>query len=260
MKALAINKKKKGLFIPLEILFNRDLTLQEKCLISEIDSLETCWKSNKTLGEFLQVSPDRAKQIIGKLVKKNVLTSIVTRDPKTKQIRKRILKVSDEFKQRLANAQAPTPMVENNPTLGEEPTPPSGRKLPHPQGESYPTLGEEPTERVIQESNTVSNTTRVIPNIKPLSGKPDDVSVDEWEKVKIIVTYLNQQTGKHFKPTTKQTYKLICNWLKQGFTVDDFKKAIDNKRFEWTQDYKHSQYLRPSTLFGDNFESYVNQR
>lgn len=93
-----------------------------------------------------------------------------------------------------------------------------------------------------------------------LSGKPDGVSEEEWENIKIIIDYLNQKTGKHFKPDTKQTQELIVAWLKQGFTVDDFKTAIDKKSWEWLHAQpEYEKYLRPNTLFGNNFESYVNQ-
>ena len=47
--------------------------------------------------------------------------------------------------------------------------------------------------------------------------------------------------------------------MNEGFTVDDFKKVIDNKSAEWGKDSKMSKYLRPETLFGTKFESYLNQ-
>jgi hypothetical protein len=46
--------------------------------------------------------------------------------------------------------------------------------------------------------------------------------------------------------------------MNEGFTVGDFKKVIDNKTAEWL-DTKMEQYLRPETLFGTKFESYLNQ-
>ena len=45
----------------------------------------------------------------------------------------------------------------------------------------------------------------------------------------------------------------------QGYAVDDFVQVIDKKTGEW-MGTKFQQYLRPDTLFGSKFESYVNQQ
>ena len=39
----------------------------------------------------------------------------------------------------------------------------------------------------------------------------------------------------------------------------DFKTVIDKKCAEWLQDGNMVQYLRPETLFGTKFETYLNQ-
>ena len=44
-----------------------------------------------------------------------------------------------------------------------------------------------------------------------------------------------------------------------GFSGSDFYTVIDNKVVEWLKDPKWSKYLRPKTLFGSKFESYLNQ-
>lgn len=75
-----------------------------------------------------------------------------------------------------------------------------------------------------------------------------------------VIDYLNLQTGKKFKSTTPKTKTLIMARLKEGFTLDDFKSVIDNKCREWQKDVKMSKYLRPETLFGTKFESYLNER
>ena len=74
-----------------------------------------------------------------------------------------------------------------------------------------------------------------------------------------IVNYLNDVAGKNFKHTTRKTQTLIKARLREGFTVDDFKRVIDNKTKEWKHDPKMSKYLRPETLFGTKFESYLNE-
>ena len=73
-----------------------------------------------------------------------------------------------------------------------------------------------------------------------------------------IINYLNNSCSKHYKSNITKTKKLIDARLKEGFTEDDFKKVIDNKKAQWLNDEKMNQYLRPETLFGTKFESYLN--
>ena len=75
-----------------------------------------------------------------------------------------------------------------------------------------------------------------------------------------VVDYLNQKAKSNFKATTKATQTKIRARLAEGFRVDDFKKVIDIKTAEWLDDANMSQYLRPETLFGTKFESYLNQK
>ncbi len=76
---------------------------------------------------------------------------------------------------------------------------------------------------------------------------------------RVIVSYLNERTGKDFK-NTKGTDSLIQARMAEGFTVDDFKKVIDTKVAQWGGDAKMDAYLRPATLFnGEKFEGYLNE-
>lgn len=76
---------------------------------------------------------------------------------------------------------------------------------------------------------------------------------------KVIIDYLNDKTGKHFKHTTDKTKNLIKARMKEGFTVDEFKRVIDIKVKQWCKDQKMKIYLRPETLFGTKFEAYLNE-
>lgn len=76
---------------------------------------------------------------------------------------------------------------------------------------------------------------------------------------KVIIDYLNDKTGKHFKHTTDKTKNLIKARMKEGFTVDEFKRVIDIKVKQWGKDQKMKIYLRPETLFGTKFEAYLNE-
>ena len=78
------------------------------------------------------------------------------------------------------------------------------------------------------------------------------------ERIKEIVDYFNEVTGKHYTYTGKDTVKNIKARLKDGFTVDDFKTVIWKKTQQW-KGTDMEQYIRPVTLFGNKFESYLNQ-
>lgn len=73
-----------------------------------------------------------------------------------------------------------------------------------------------------------------------------------------IVDYLNLVCNRQFKATTTGTVKFIKARLKEGFEVEDFKTVIDKKANEWLGTNMEN-YLRPETLFGTKFESYLNQ-
>lgn len=78
------------------------------------------------------------------------------------------------------------------------------------------------------------------------------------EVYKNIIDYLNQRLKKSFKYDTKETQQLINQRFAEGYGIEDFKKVIDNMINEWYDDKEMSRYLRPITLFGNKFESYLN--
>ena len=87
------------------------------------------------------------------------------------------------------------------------------------------------------------------PQVKPKSN--DDMIVE-------IINYLNECTGKSYKPTSKVAIVNINARLKEGYTKDDFIKVISVKSTKWLGT-KFEDYLTPNTLFGNKFESYLNE-
>lgn len=90
-------------------------------------------------------------------------------------------------------------------------------------------------------------------NKDTISDKSDNIPYKE------IVNYLNKAADKKYRHSTGKTKTLIRARINEGFTLEDFKKVIDIKTDEWKNDSKMNQYLRPETLFGTKFESYLNQ-
>ena len=79
------------------------------------------------------------------------------------------------------------------------------------------------------------------------------------DTIKNIINYLNNKCNTRYRYTTRATQDKIKARLNEGFTEDDFYAVIDVKNAEWGNDTRMSQYLRPETLFGTKFESYLNQ-
>lgn len=116
---------------------------------------------------------------------------------------------------------------------------------------------------------TLPNETEVRSKKLEVRGKKEEVrskkdivsSSDEQDSYpyKEVVDYLNKKTESNYRSSTQATKKLIKARFNEGFDLDDFKTVIDNKTNDWLNDKKMAEYLRPQTLFGTKFESYLNQ-
>ena len=130
---------------------------------------------------------------------------------------------------------------------------------------NYPLLQGMSRPPVQNEQTTCSNWTDDLFKMnRPLPETTTETTSETTEKIYIpfreIIDYLNEKTSSKYKHTTRATKDLIKARFNQGFDLDDFKKVIDNKTAEWLNDPNMSKYLRPETLFGTKFESYLNQK
>ena len=90
--------------------------------------------------------------------------------------------------------------------------------------------------------------------------KEEDIEIDKYINIySSIISYLNEKAHTKYRPSSSKTKTLIKARLNERFTIDDFKKVIDNKTSEWLNT-EMEKYLRPETLFGTKFESYLNQK
>lgn len=105
-----------------------------------------------------------------------------------------------------------------------------------------------------QEKNTKENQKKTNKNDKNVDNEKNEKNL-----YIPIIQYLNEKTGKSFSPKTKSTIEKINGRLSEDYTLDDFKKVIENKSSHWLEDKEMNRYLRPETLFGNNFESYLNE-
>lgn len=84
-----MKRKFKGIWIPNYIWLSKDLTLQEKVFLVEIDSLDNsggCYASNAYFGKFFELSNTRVSLVINSLVNKGYLTSTINQKEGNKRL------------------------------------------------------------------------------------------------------------------------------------------------------------------------------
>ena len=108
--------------------------------------------------------------------------------------------------------------------------------------------------------NTECNTDIEIEKRNRIKNKEKETYLEKEDlQYKEIIEHLNNVTGCDYKTDSKNTIMLIEKHIKEGYKKEDFISVIDKKYNEW-KDTEREKYVRPETLFGDKFESYVNQK
>ena len=220
----------KGVWIPKEIWLSTDLKVMEKLILVEIDSLDNedgCFASNEHFSKFFSLSKNRCSEIIKSLEKKGYIKIDYIYQEGSKAISRRVIRCVRNIDGGIRNIDNPIRKTE----------------------EGY---SENREDNNTSFNNTFSNTSNKKDIVEQSSTTPHP-----YEE---IVQYLNQKTNKNFKHTSKVTQRHIRARLAEGFTVSDFKQVIDNKCNDWLRDQKMKEYLRPETLFGTKFESYLNSK
>jgi uncharacterized phage protein (TIGR02220 family) len=72
-----------------------------------------------------------------------------------------------------------------------------------------------------------------------------------------IIGYLNNKAGTRYSASGSKTKTSINARIAEGFTEEDFRAVIDKMCTAWIGT-EWERYLRPETLFGTKFESYLN--
>ena len=220
----------KGVWIPKEIWLSTDLKVMEKLILVEIDSLDNedgCFASNEHFSKFFSLSKNRCSEIIKSLEKKGYIKIDYIYQEGSKAISRRVIRCVRNIDGGIRNIDNPIRKTE----------------------EGY---SENREDNNTSFNNTFSNTSNKKDIVEQSSTTP--LPYEE------IVQYLNQKTNKNFKHTSKVTQRHIRARLAEGFTVSDFKQVIDNKCNDWLRDQKMKEYLRPETLFGTKFKSYLNSK
>lgn len=93
---------------------------------------------------------------------------------------------------------------------------------------------------------------------KEESNTQEDTKEDKKEPPYAeIIGYLNEKAGRRHR-VTDRTKGMICARLREGYTLEDFRRVIDVKCAEWIGT-EFEKYLQPSTLFApSHFDEYLN--
>lgn len=114
---------------------------------------------------------------------------------------------------------------------------------------------------VVNQKETQETSNRQTTDKQPTTNKNDKNYKNEKNKnkdyVEKAILYLNAQTKHHYK-TTDANSKHISARLNDGYTIKQILQVIHNKVLEWEDDLKMKKFLRPETLFGSKFDSYLN--
>lgn len=96
-----------------------------------------------------------------------------------------------------------------------------------------------------------------LPTQSPTINILDNTSLKDNIPYFEIITALNEIAGTKYRVTDKHKTFIRARWGEE-YTLDDFKTVIRKKAQEWLGT-EQAKYLRPETLFGTKFDSYLNQ-
>ena len=116
----------------------------------------------------------------------------------------------------------------------------------------------EPIPNINTNINTNVNANNILCRAEAPTAHPETQESQLNAQADEVIAYLNEKTGKHFRPV-ESARRILRGRFNDGFTVADCKKVVDNKVAEWLGT-EQEQYLRPSTLFQAlKFDGYLNQ-
>lgn len=70
----------------------------------------------------------------------------------------------------------------------------------------------------------------------------------------------NEETGQLIGNLPQRAVMGLRRAYDSGRTLDDVRQVVRKKHAEWKDDARMSKFVRPSTVFGDKFDEYLNQK
>lgn len=228
--------------LPAKVRYDEKLSANAKILYSEIAILTKqqgyCHASNSYFAKLFNVSKVSVSKWVSELEKTGYLKREVIRDSDNKVINRKLYiedlpindiegSIKDFFNRYQSNL---------NEGIKEK------------QGD--------PIKEKFKENNTSINNTSINNNITN-KEKADSIPYKD------IINYLNDKAGKSFRAVEGNKKYIRARW-NEGYRTEDFESVIDNMASKWKgvtfKDGNNAErYLRPSTLFGNKFDTYLNE-
>lgn len=239
MELLKDSRKRDWFWVENDLIDREDLTIYEKMiymtLVRHSNENSICFPSYRTIAQKSGCSERQAKKVVKDLEKKKLIKKENRTKGNSKEKESNVYIVLSTK----VSSECDTQQVVN---------------VVHNGGE----CDAQQVVNVVHSNKTNINKTNLTNNIYSSVEQKEEKTKDK-EIYKRVIDYLNKTADKSFKSTTKKTISLIDARLKEGFTEEEFYKVIDNKVLNWLDDDKMNAYLRPETLFGNKFESYLNE-
>ncbi len=111
----------------------------------------------------------------------------------------------------------------------------------------------------IEQETNIEKEIKINNNINNLDSETNIQLNNEYNSIiEEIINYLNIKSNKKFTTNNKFVNDWIIELFESKYTIDDFKKVIDNMVNEWGNNPEKRKYLRPGTLFNPkNFNKYL---
>ena len=158
------------------------------------------------------------------------------------------------------NAETGSAKPETKPETNEKPNPETGFGVSETKDE---TVSETGFEKPKTQSNTVqANTVQAKPNQEDAPFPEDDPDGNAFAEFAAgCIDAFNAETGSDYRWGGGGRLALdLRRMFDAGRTVDDARAVVRRKRDEWRGSKRMAQHIRPETLFGEKFESYLNEK
>ncbi|WP_354092888.1 conserved phage C-terminal domain-containing protein [Clostridium gasigenes] len=262
----------KGIWISSELWLKKDLTLIEKVFLVEISSLDGmagCYARNDYFANFFDLSKSRCSTIINTLKKKGyiIINYIYKEDRKT--VERRVIKVNENMlTKKSVKKNENMKQVNESIDLEElgiiDPVVQIAKETAETESVAGTQLGlcKENLGQATRVDRTSGETEETGSEGEIEDRREKSVALGSVDTKEVscgeVIDYLNEKCHKKYRLTTGKTQKLINARVREGFAIDDFKNVIDRKSKSWLG-CSMEKYLRPETLFGTKFESYLNE-
>lgn len=158
------------------------------------------------------------------------------------------------------NAETGSAKPETKPETNEKPNPETGFEVSETKDKPVSETG---SAKPKTQSNTVqANTDQTKPNQDDAPFPEDDPEANAFAEFAAgCIDAFNDETGSDYRWGGGGRLALdLRRMFDAGRTVDDARAVVRRKRDEWRGSKRMAQHIRPETLFGEKFESYLNEK